>query len=218
MKRTLLLIAFAILPSFVVQASPFLGVTPSLVKPQVDGQSSDMGFGLNVRGGYEFLSSRYFLSGHAIELEAGVAGFSFNSGTETGDVSARMIPVFANYRFTQYFGSSASDSNGMEYWSPDFILYAGVGLGGVHVSANENPGGPISIDISQVNMAAQLFFGLGVGFNERLSLTTGYRHIFMNDIDAEGQIINVDPTPHGPWGNSYNISFHVFDLNLRWIW
>jgi hypothetical protein len=67
-------------------------------------------------------------------------------------------------------------------------------------------------------MAAQLFFGLGVGFNERLSLTTGYRHIFMNDIDAEGQIINVDPTPPGPWGNSYNISFHVFDLNLRWIW
>ena len=131
MKRTLLLIAFAILPSFVVQASPFLGVTPSLVKPQVDGQSSDMGFGLNVRGGYEFLSSRYFLSGHAIELETGVASFSFNSGPATGDVSvsARMIPVFANYRFTQYFGSSASDSNGMEYWSPDFILYAGAGLG-----------------------------------------------------------------------------------------
>ena len=218
MKRKLFLIALAILPSLVTQASPFLGVSPSLVKPQVDGQSSDMGFGLNVRGGYEFLSSRYFLTGHAIELETGVAGFSFNSGTGTGDISARMIPVFANYRLTQYFGSSASNSNGMEYWSPDFILYAGAGLGGVHVAANENPGGPISIDISQVNMAAQLFFGLGIGFNEHLSLTTGYRHIFMNDIDASGQHIHTDPNLSQPWSDSYNASFHVFDLNLRLIW
>jgi opacity protein-like surface antigen len=216
MKRKLFLIALAILPSLVTQASPFLGVSPSLVKPQVDGQSSDMGFGINVRGGYEFLSSRYFLTGHAIELETGIAGFSFNSGTVTGDISARMIPVFANYRLTQYFGSSASNSNGMEYWSPDFILYAGAGLGGVHVSANENSSGPISIDISQVNMAAQLFFGLGIGFNEHLSLTTGYRHIFMNDIDAEG--VDLRGATVTAFNRSYNASFHVFDLNLRLIW
>ncbi len=217
MKKIFLFLALGILSIPAAQASPFLGVSTSLVKPQINGRSSDTGFGLSLRGGYEFLSSQYFLSGHAIELETGVAGFSFDSGTLTGDVSARMIPVLANYRFTQYFGSSSSNYNGMEYWSPDFIIYAGAGLGAVHVTANENPGGPVYIDISQVNIAAQIFLGLGIGFTERLSLTGGYRHIFMNDIDAGGKKwISVDTSE--PLDRSYDASFHVFDLNFRWLW
>ena len=127
-----------------------------------------------------------------------------------------MIPVLANYRFTQYFGTSSSDYNGMEYWNPDFIIYAGAGLGAVHVAANENPGGPVHIDISQVNIAAQIFLGLGIGFTERLSLTGGYRHIFMNDIDAGGKNFTVAPAK--PFDHSYDASFHVFDLNFRWLW
>tara|TARA_Y100000588_G_scaffold386193_1_gene481212 strand:+ start:249 stop:917 length:669 start_codon:yes stop_codon:yes gene_type:complete len=199
-------------------ASPFLGISPMLVKPQVKGHSSDSSFGISVRGGYEFLSSRYFLSGHAIEVETGFTYYSFDSGYPgTNDISTRMIPLFANYRFTQYFGSSASDLNGMEYWSPDFILYVGAGLGGVHVSGSENPGGPVSIDFSQVNVAAQFFLGLGIGFTEHLSLTTGYRHIFMNDVDTEGQLwTGMDTSVRHQ--SSYDTSFHILDLNLRWLW
>ena len=212
MKKTLQLLALALLPGLPIQASPFLSVSPTFTKAQVEGQETSMGVGVSLRGGYEFLSSRYFLSGHALELEVGTAGFGFDTMPGIGKVDARALPIFANYRFTQYFGGTASNTNGMDYWSPDFILYAGGGLGGVHVSAEKNVDSNHTFDASEFNIAAQLFLGLGVGFNDHLSLTGGYRHIFTGDLDADitrgGQDHDTD----------YGLSFHVFDINLRWLW
>ena len=69
-----------------------------------------------------------------------------------------------------------------------------------------------SFDASEFNIAAQLFLGLGIGFNNHLSLTGGYRHIFTGDLDAD---IIVGRNDHD---KSYGMSFHVFDINLRWLW
>mgnify|MGYP002820906235 CR=1 FL=1 len=212
MNKTLLTLAFGLLTTSATLASPFLSVSPTFTKAQVEGQETTLGAGLSLRGGYEFLSSRYFLSGHALELEVGTSGFGFDTMPGIGKVDGRALPVFANYRFTQYFGGTASNTNGMDYWSPDFILYAGGGLGGVHVSAEKSVDAAHSFDASEFNIAAQLFLGLGVGFNDHLSLTGGYRHIFTGDLDADIAVNNQD------FDTAYGLSFHVFDINLRWLW
>ena len=74
----------------------------------------------------------------------------------------------------------------MDYWSPDFILYAGGGLGGIYVSADKTvEAEKHTFDASELNFAAQLFLGLGIGFNKNLSLTGGYRHIFTPSLHAD---------------------------------
>ena len=212
MKKAFLILSIGLVFSVTTKGSPFLSVSPTFTKAQVQGEETTMGAGISIRGGYEFLNSRYFLSGHALELELGTTGFNFTTMDGIGKVDGQAMPIFANYRFTQYFGGTASNTNGMDYWSPDFIIYAGGGLGGVHVSADKSVDTTHSFDASEFNLAAQLFLGLGVGFNDHLSLTGGYRHIFTGDLDAD---IIVGGNDHD---KSYGMSFHVFDVNLRWLW
>jgi opacity protein-like surface antigen len=208
MKRTpSLLLAAMVLTLSQVAASPFLSVSPSLNKARVSGQQTDVGFGVNFRTGYEFLNSSWLLNGHAIEFETGINGYKFGSGDPAiGDISSMAIPLLLNYRYTQYWGASRSDSSGMEYWSPDFLLYGGAGVGGVIVNAEETVGAA-KLEISEFSPAFQFFFGTGVGFNDNVSLTGGYRHLWMGDIETEGFA-----------RNTYKTSLHVFDLNLRFLW
>ena len=213
MKKEILILSLGLLCHISSNGSPFLSVSPTFTKAYIQDEETTMGVGISIRGGYEFLNSRYFLSGHALELEIGTTGFNFTTENKIGKVDARTIPIFANYRFTQYFGGTASNTNGMDYWSPDFILYAGGGLGGVHISADKSVSATqSSFEASEFNFAAQLFLGLGIGFNDHLSLTGGYRHIFTGDLDADIDI-GVDHR-----NKSYDMSFHVFDINLRWLW
>ena len=208
MKRTPKLILAAMLIAFgQVAASPFLSVSPALVKPRVKGQQTDVGFGINFRTGYEFLNSGWLLSGHAIEFETGVNGYKFESGSTAGDISTLAVPLLLNYRYTQYWGASRSDASGMEYWSPDFLLYGGAGVGGVILSAEETVGLQ-KLEISEFTPAFQMFFGTGVGFNDHVSLTGGYRHLWMGEIQTEGTYPSMD----------YKSSLHIFDLNLRFLW
>ncbi len=209
MKRTpSLLIAALVLTLSHASASPFFSISPSLNKARVSGQQTDVGFGVNFRTGYEFLNSSWLLNGHAIEFETGVNGYKFDAGGAVGDVSTMAVPLLLNYRYTQYWGASRSDSSGMEYWSPDFLLYGGAGVGGVILNAEETISPGNNLEISEFSPAFQFFFGTGVGFNDNVSLTGGYRHLWMGDIETEGT-----------WpSQTYKTSLHVFDLNLRFLW
>lgn len=212
MKRTpSLLIAALVLTLSHASASPFFSISPSLNKARVSGQQTDVGFGVNFRTGYEFLNSSWLLNGHAIEFETGVNGYKFDSGDQANirDISTMAIPLLLNYRYTQYWGASRSNSNGMEYWSPDFLLYGGAGVGGVILSAEETAANNQKLEISELTPAFQFFFGTGVGFNDNVSLTGGYRHLWMGDIETEGTF-----TPR----RAYKTSMHIFDLNLRFLW
>ena len=203
-----LLLTVLILSMAKLSSAPFMSISPSLIKPRVKGEQTDVGFGVNFRTGYEFLRSDWLLSGHAIEFEAGYNGYTFESGdTALGDFSATAVPLMLNYRYTQYWGSSRANAAGMEYWSPDFILYGGAGLGGVILSAEETHTFLGKVEISEFSPAFQFFFGTGIGFNDRLSLTGGYRHLWMSEIETEGAA-----------AYSYNSSLHIFDLNFRWLW
>ena len=210
MKRTpSLLIAALVLTLSQVSASPFLSISPSLNKARVSGQQTDVGFGVNFRTGYEFLNSSWLLNGHAIEFETGINGYKFDSGkSDVGYISAMAIPLMLNYRYTQYWGASRSDSSGMEYWSPDFLLYGGAGVGGVILDAEETAANSQKVELSEFTPAFQLFFGTGVGFNDNVSLTGGYRHLWMGEVKTEGSYPSME----------YKTSIHVFDLNLRFLW
>ena len=115
MKKTFLIISIGLVFNVTTKGSPFLSVSPTFTKARVQGEETTMGAGISIRGGYEFLNSRYFLSGHALELELGTTGFNFTTMDGIGKVDGQAMPIFANYRFTQYFGGTASNTNGMDY-------------------------------------------------------------------------------------------------------
>lgn len=207
-KSRLLKLTFLLVSAYNLSASPMINISPTLIKPRVKDQQTNVGFGLNIRSGYEFNRASWLLSGHAIEWEIGVNGYSFDSGdVAVGEISVSAIPILFNYRFTKYWAESRADTTGMELWSPDFIMYGGAGAGGVILRAEETFGANQRIEISEFAPAFQFFFGGGWGFNDHLSLTGGYRHLWMGEIETSGDR-----------NYTYKSSLHMFDVNLRWLW
>ena len=103
MKKAFLILSIGLVFSVTTKGSPFLSVSPTFTKAQVQGEETTMGAGISIRGGYEFLNSRYFLSGHALELELGTTGFNFTTMDGIGKVDGQAMPIFANYRFHSVF-------------------------------------------------------------------------------------------------------------------
>ena len=218
MKNTPLLLTLVLFLVGVhsLSASPMINISPTLIKPRVEGQQTDVGFGINLRSGYEFNRARWLLSGHAIEWEIGVNGYSFQSGDpQVGDISLSAIPILFNYRFTKYWIESRADTTGMELWSPDFIMYGGAGAGGVVINGDETVNlltGTSKLEFSEFAPAFQVFFGAGWGFNDHLSLTGGYRHLWMGELESSGY------TKTDGSNFKYKSSLHMLDVNLRWLW
>jgi opacity protein-like surface antigen len=95
--------------------------------------------------------------------------------TELSDLGldTEIVPVTLNYKFDYYFTDSLS-------------FYAGAGVGAAFVS-NDFPG----FSDDSVELAAQIFAGIGYDLTPNFQIYTGARWIWIDDSDIAGVAVDI---------------------------